>query len=98
VNETQVRERAEAHAQAIVGGDLRRASQDLADEAKRSAPAVMAEMPRPVTAVRVTDVAASGEDVVATIVYSGGDVETIVESRWSDRNGRPMITELTLRA
>lgn len=97
MDEARVRQHAEEHARAIANGDLRRASGDLTEEAKKTAPAVMAEMPRPVTGARVSDVVVSGEDAVATIVYSGDDRETTVESRWADRDGRPMITELTLR-
>jgi hypothetical protein len=97
MDEARVREHAEAHARAMADGDLRRASSDLTEEAKKTAPAVMAEMPRPVTGARVSDVVASGADAVATIVYSGHDKEISVESRWADRDGRPMITELTLR-
>ena len=92
-----VRDRAEAHARAIAEGDLGRASSDLTEEAKKTAPAVMAEMPRPITGARVTNVVTSGADAVATILYSGDDKELSVESRWTDRDGRLMITELTLQ-
>jgi hypothetical protein len=97
MDEARVRQHAEAHAQAIADGDLRRASRDLTEEAKKSASEVMAEMPRPVTAARVSDVVASRDDAVATIVYSGDGTEIVVDSRWADRDGRPMITELALR-
>jgi hypothetical protein len=97
MDEAGVREHAEGHARAMADGDLRRASSDLTEEAKKTAPAVMAEMPRPITEARVSDVVVSGEDAVAIIVYSGDDKVTTVESRWADREGRPMITELTLR-
>jgi hypothetical protein len=97
VDQARVRECAEAHANAIVEGDLRRASADLTEEGKKSAPAVMSEMPRPVRSAEVADVADAGDNAVATIVYSGDDKHITVESRWVDREGRPMISELTLR-
>jgi hypothetical protein len=97
MDQANVREHAEAHANAIVTGDLARASSDLTDEAKRGARAVMAEMPRPVTDARVGEVLVSDNDAVATIVYAGNDTQISVESRWEEREGRPMIVDLTLR-
>jgi hypothetical protein len=95
MDEPMVRERAEAHAQAMVDGDLRRAASDLTPEAQAGAAAVMKKMPNPVQGAQVQDVASDGDVVVATILYTGGSAELLVESRWEERDGRAMIVTLS---
>ena len=96
MNEADVRKHAEAHGEAIVAGDLRRASEDLTKEAQAQAGAVMSKMPRPVIAATVESVESVGDEFVAAILYSGEDSAAHVESRWGERDGRPMIVELRL--
>ena len=94
MDENSVREHAEAHGQAVVDGDLRRAAGDLTDEAKQQAPNVMKQLPRPASGAAVTSVTASDDAFVAIIEYSGENHSATVESRWVDRGGRPMIEDM----
>ncbi len=94
MDETTVRESANAHAQAIVAGDLGRAGSALSPEAMESAGAVMKSMPRPVTAAEVVSVEADGDAMVCKIHYSGADSEATVASRWQEMNGEPKIVRL----
>ena len=96
MDENLVRERAQAHGDAVVAGDLRRAGSDLTKEAAAQAPAVMAELPRPLRAARVESVSAAGDDFVARISYEGEGSATSVDSRWSERDGKVSIVELSL--
>ena len=96
MDENAVREHAQAHADAVVQGDLGRASGDLTDEAKQQAPAVMKQLPRPTTSASVEAVTADGDEFVARIRYSGESDATSVNSRWAEQSGRPMITALEL--
>jgi hypothetical protein len=91
-----VTDRANGHAGAMVEGDLNRAGSDLAEGGRADAPAVMKAMPRSLDSAEVGDVAADGDDAVATITYRGGGREVAVESRWSEVDGRPMIVSLKL--
>jgi hypothetical protein len=77
-----------------MSGDMAGAAQDLTDEGKAAAPAVMKGMPRPVTGVEIVNVATDGEQIAARISYRGDDREHLVESLWEDRDGRPMIVDL----
>ena len=95
MDEATVRERAEAHAQAMVAGDFRRAASDLTPEAQAGAAAVMKNMPNPVQGDLVQGVAPDDNAVVASILYSGTGAELLVESRWEERDGRPMIVNLS---
>ena len=94
MDENLVRQHAEAHGQATVAGDLKRAGSDLTPEAMAQAPAVMRQMPSPLTASEITGVSGSGDEFVATIRYVGEGGEVLVESRWAERDGRPKITNL----
>jgi hypothetical protein len=91
----RVRERAEAHAKAVVEGDLRRAGADLAPQAQASAAAVMKRLPNPVNSAQLRDVTSDGDAVVATILYSGATAELLVKSRWEELEGQAMIVNLS---
>ena len=96
MDEAQIREHAEGHGQAVVAGDLRRAGADLTKEVMEQAGEVMKSIPAPAKSAEVTEVRQEGDDFVAAILYTGDDKSTTVESRWADRDGRPMITNLTV--
>jgi hypothetical protein len=94
MDESVVREQAEIHAKATVSGDLRTAGSSLTTEAVALAPGVMKAMPATLESCEVTSVHSEGEEVVAQIRYSGGGEESIVESRWAERDGAPKIVDL----
>jgi hypothetical protein len=96
MDENTVRARAEAHAQAMVAGDLNRAASDLSPEAMENAGAVMRAMPRPVTDAEVLTADADGDAIVCKIRYSGETREATVASRWQDQNGELKIVKLDL--
>jgi hypothetical protein len=94
VDESTVREHAEAHGQAMAGGDLNRAAQDLTDDARAQAGPVMKSLPRPITGAEILDVRTDADEVVVNILYSGADSKATVESRWAEVDGKPMIVGL----
>ena len=94
MDESTVRDRAEAHGKATVAGDLRVAGSDLTKEAMVQAGDVMKAMPDPLESSEVTSVQADGDEFVAQIRYAGAGAETVVESRWADRDGTPKIVSL----
>ncbi len=96
MDENQVREHAEAHGKAVVAGDIARAASDLTDDAKQVAPKVLKQLPTPASAAEVQSVTQEGDDYLAHIYYSGEDHSATVESRWAERDGRPMITDLKI--
>ena len=97
MDETTVRRYAEEHGRAMVEGDLIRAAGDLTTDAQARARDVMRELPRELDGAEVVTVeAAGGEEYVARIRYSGEGRDVTVESRWAERDGRPMIVDLGL--
>jgi hypothetical protein len=93
MNEEVVMKSAQAHAEATVAGDLKRAGSDLDRSAYGAAGEVMKQMPQDLRACEVTEVRADGGEFVASIRYDGTGTVT-VESRWAEREGRPVIVDL----
>ena len=94
MEESSVREHAEAHGQALVDGDLRKAGSDLTPEMQAVAGDVMAHFPRKVATAEVVSVETGGEEAVVRARYAGDDTEVTVESRWAERDGRPKIVDM----
>lgn len=94
VGESEVRASAEAHAQAIVAGDIGSAVRHLSDRAQAQGPDVMKSMPSPLTGAEVTSVESSDDGFLVRIRYAGETDELLVESRWIEQDGRPMADDL----
>lgn len=96
MDENTVRQHAEAHAQAIVAGDINKAGSDLNRDAMQQAPTVMKALPRPATSASVESVTSEGDAFVARILYQGENSKATVASRWVEENGRPVIASLEI--
>ena len=94
MDEAKVREHAQAHGQAMVDGDLRKAGGDLTPEVQAKAGDVMKDFPRKVETAEVVSIAGAGDDYVVQARYSGEGTEVVVESRWAERDGTPKIVEM----
>ncbi len=94
MDELAVRTHAEAHGNAIIEGDLRRAGGDLTPEAQAQAPDVMSNFPKKVESAEVVSLNVDGEEAVVQARYAGEGKEVTVESRWGDRDGRPKILDM----
>jgi hypothetical protein len=96
MDETTIRERAEAHSQAVVDRDFGKAGGDLTGNAEANAADVMKQLPRPTTSAEVTSVETRGDEVVCHIRYGGEGAETTVVSTWRDVDGTPRIVEFAV--
>ena len=94
MDEQAVRTHAEAHGNALVEGDLRKAGSDLTPEAQAQAPDVMSNFPKRVESAEVVSLDVQGEEAVVQARYSGEGKEVTVESRWAERDGRPKILDM----
>lgn len=97
MDEQTVRRHAQAHGEATVAGDLRKAGADLTTEAMAQAPGVMKAMPGKLTSCEIASVDGQGDEFVALIRYMGDAGEIMVASRWAERDDRPKITDLQVR-
>lgn len=94
-----VRSYAEAHARAVIAGDMKRSALDLLEECIPQAVEVMKQMPDNVVRANVEVVGREGEEWRVRIVYTGeGGACTRVESCWVERNGRPMVRDARVTA
>jgi hypothetical protein len=88
-----VRDHARAFSEALVSGDVGRATEDFSKELRQKLGEVLALFPLPATEASIESVehGGSGYNVVVRLV--GETDETRVQTRWKDRDGRPTIVE-----
>lgn len=96
MDDATVRTAAEEHAHATVAKDFKTAGSTLSEPARAQAGDVMKAMPGELTGCEITGVVAAGDETVVTIAYRGEKGETVVESRWAEQDGRPMIVNLSV--
>ena len=94
MDETDVRQHAQAHGDALVEGDMRKAGGDLSAEAREQAPGVMANFPKVVESAEVVSLDVQGDAAITQATYRGEGKEITVESRWEERDGRPKIVDM----
>ena len=82
---------AQAHADAVVRGDMDTVIGDFAEELRPSVPQLAQNLPQPVTSAEVLEVTPGGEETVVRIRYSGADNAVTIRTRWRDIEGRPQI-------
>jgi len=94
MDESRLRERAEAFCSALVSGDIDRVTEDFSEELRHNLGEVLALFTLPCDSATVEAVERapnSGFTVVLRLVGGGEDV--VMETRWKDRAGRPTIIE-----
>lgn len=94
MDENTIRERAQAHGQATVAGDLKTAGRDLDKSAYEAAGEVMKKLPEDLTGCEVTSIQDTGDRASVTIRYTGSGKSTEVESTWAEREGEAKIVDL----
>ena len=93
MDEQAVRDRAQAVCEALVAGDIERATTDFSPELRRNLGEVLALLPLPATEATVESVEHGGAGYNVVIRLVGGTDEVLVQTRWKDRDGRPTIVE-----
>lgn len=91
MDEARTRECVQAHADAVVRGDMEHITNDFAEELRPQIPEIAKSLPHPVTAAEVRSLQVGGEESVAEIHYDGENGSVTIRSRWRDIDGRPSI-------
>jgi len=88
-----VRKHAQAMCDALVTGDIERATVDFSPELRKHLGEVLGLLPLPSNEATVQSVnrGGSGFDVILRLV--GETEEVLIETRWKDRDGRPTMVE-----
>ena len=93
MDEDTVRPSAEAFCQALVAGDIERATTSFSAELRRNLGEVLGLLPLPATEATVESVDHGGSSYVVVIRILGETDEVRVQTRWKDRDGPPSIVE-----
>jgi hypothetical protein len=93
MDEQAVREHAQAHADALLAGDIGKAAEEMSRELQSSLGPIVAMLPMPMSEASIESVESTptGYKVVLHLVGEGGELR--LETRWKDRDGRPTIVE-----
>ena len=93
MDDDAVRERAQAMCEALVAGDIDRATTDFSPELRKHLGEVLSLLPLPSTEATVQSVERGGSGFVVLLRLVGETEEAIVQTRWKDRDGRPTMIE-----
>jgi hypothetical protein len=93
MDEQAVRDRADAMCDALVAGDIGRATEDFSAELRRNLGEVVALLPLPSTEAAVESVEHGGASYSVVIRLVGETDEVLLQTRWKDRDGRPTVVE-----
>ena len=93
MDEAAVRERAQDLCDALLAGDVERATQDFSDELRGNLGEVVALLPLPANEAAIDAVERGGSGFVVVLRLAGETDEVRIQTRWKDRDGRPTIVE-----
>jgi hypothetical protein len=91
VDEAQVRQHAEEHAKSVERGDLAAVTADFIPELHEAVPEIAKSLPNPVNTGEVLSVEDKDDHAVVRIRYTGSEDTVTIQTRWEDRDGRPLI-------
>lgn len=98
MEEQNVRARAEAWCDALIAGDMELAAQDLSDQLSANLGELVAMLPMPLTSATVESLARTASGFLAVLHLVGETSETRLETRWKERDDRPVIVEVSHQA
>lgn len=88
-----VREHAEAYCEALLAGDVGRASEEFSAQLRSNIGEVVSQLPLPLKEAAVESVEVAGSGYLAVLHLTGETDEIRMETRWKDRDGRPTMVE-----
>lgn len=96
MDEQDVRTRAEALCEAIVAGDMERATADFSEELRRNLGEVISLLPLPASEATIESIERGGTSgFTATLRLVGETEEAQMVTRWKDRDGTPTVIEVS---
>jgi len=93
VDPDAIRERATALCEALVAGDIERATQDFSRELRQNLGEVISMLPLPASEATVESVERGGSGFVVVLRLVSETDEVMVQTRWKDRDGSPTVVE-----
>ncbi len=93
MDEQAVREHTQAFCDALVAGDIDRATTQLSNELRSNLGHVLVLLPLPLTEASVESVNRTGSGYLAVLHLVGESDDLRLQTRWKDRDGQPTIVE-----
>ena len=93
MDEVPTRRHVEAHAHAVVEGDMDAVTADFAPELRGRVQQIAKALPDPTTDAEVAQFEVEDEHANVRIRYSNDDWSVTVRTRWEEVDGRPRIVE-----
>lgn len=93
MDEDVIREHARAMCDALVAGDIDRATSAFSPELQKNLGEVLSLLPLPSTEASVQSVSRGGSGFEVVLRLVGETEEVLIETRWKDRDGRPTMVE-----
>jgi hypothetical protein len=93
MDELAVRDHAKAYCDALLAGNIGKATEELSSQLRSNLGPIVAMLPLPLTVASIESVetTATGYRAVLRLVGEGGTIN--LETRWKDRDGRPTMVE-----
>jgi hypothetical protein len=91
MDDAATRSHIEAHADAVVSGDMDTVIADFTAELRPQVPQIAQALPQPVTSAEVLSLDVGEDESVATIRYVGDSSEVTIRSHWREGERHPEI-------
>jgi hypothetical protein len=91
MDDQRTRDQVQAHADAVVRGDMDSVIADFTEDLQPHVPEIAKALPQPVTEAEVLSVDVGGEESVARIRYAGDSGDVTIRTRWQDEGDRAVI-------
>ena len=95
MDEQAVRTRAEAFCAALVAGDIDLAAQELSNELRSNLGNLVSMLPLPIATATIEAVDRTASGFRLELQLTGESSETQIETRWKERDDRPVIVEVS---
>jgi len=93
MDEQAVREHAQATCEALLAGDIGKASEEMSRELQHNLGPIVAMLPMPMTEASIESIESTPTGYKA-VLHLVGEGDTLrFETRWKDRDGRPIIVD-----
>jgi hypothetical protein len=91
MDEASTKSHIQAHADAVVRGDVDAVVADFSEELRPQVPQLAQALPQPTTSADIQSVEIGDDESVSTIKYSGGNSAVTIRAQWREEGGRPVI-------
>lgn len=90
-----IRQHTQTHCEALLAGDIERATEDFSDQLRANLGTIVSQWPLPLTEAAVESVEPSASGYLAVVRLVGESQAVRQQMRWKDRDGQPTVVEVS---